>query len=407
VAARHSPPRSGSSSLRATLVSVLVAAAVIAVAAAGIAWSRAGGATADGTATQRSPGSSQSSGAPGSPHSATPTPSPPPLHLLAVTPAAATPVPGTTPIVVTFDAAVTTDVLPTITPSTDGTWSHPTPTTLRFDPTVAFVPDTHVTVTIPSSMHAADGAHLTAGATHAITIGDGSLARLQQLLADLHYLPLTFTPDPTDAAAASAAFAATQSVLAFDPPSGQFAFRFDSTPPALAALWQPGAPNVLTRGAIMAFESAHRLAVDGIAGHDVWTALLADATSGTLDPRPYSWVWTTTGTPETLRVWSDGSIVFSSAANTGIPAAPTPKGSWPVFARYRSQEMKGTNPDGTKYDDPGVPYVNYFHAGDAVHGFQRSSYGTAQSLGCIELPYAAAAQVWNLIDYGTVVTVTS
>jgi lipoprotein-anchoring transpeptidase ErfK/SrfK len=69
--------------------------------------------------------------------------------------------------------------------------------------------------------------------------------------------------------------------------------------------------------------------------------------------------------------------------------------------------MKGTNPDGTKYNDPGVPYINYFNGGDAIHGFERASYGSAQSLGCIELPYDAAAQVWDLIDYGTVVTVSS
>ena len=30
--------------------------------------------------------------------------------------------------------------------------------------------------------------------------------------------------------------------------------------------------------------------------------------------------------------------------------------------------MKGTNPDGSKYDDP-VYYVAYFNGGDAVHHF--------------------------------------
>ena len=34
--------------------------------------------------------------------------------------------------------------------------------------------------------------------------------------------------------------------------------------------------------------------------------------------------------------------------------------------------MKGTNPDGTTYDDPNVPYASYFNGGDALHGFVRA-----------------------------------
>jgi peptidoglycan hydrolase-like protein with peptidoglycan-binding domain len=164
--------------------------------------------------------------------------------------------------------------------------------------------------------------------------------------------------------------------------------------------------TVMTKGAIMAFENAHQLAIDGVAGPAVWDALLRDAVAGAVDPQPYTWAWTTMQRPETLRIWSDGDFVFSSKANTGIAAAPTPKGSWPVFARFRSQTMKGTNPDGSKYVDPGVPFISYFYQGDAIHGFKRASYGSPQSLGCVELPYAAAQTVWSLIDYGTVVTVT-
>jgi len=35
------------------------------------------------------------------------------------------------------------------------------------------------------------------------------------------------------------------------------------------------------------------------------------------------------------------------------------------------------------------------------------SYGSPQSLGCIELPYAAAEQAWGYLTYGTLVTVLS
>lgn len=297
---------------------------------------------------------------------------------------------GAEPIVVTFDAPVSRNAaMPQISPLTGGSWTQPSPTTLQFTPSVAFLPDTTVTVTAGTKQFS-------------YRVADGSLLRAQQLLADLHYLPVTFTPtSPIDNTAP------TQSALAFNPPAGDFAMRYDSTPTELASLWAPGQLTAMTKGAIMAFENVHHLTIDGVAGPAVWSALLQDAVAGALDPQPYSWAWTTTTRPETLHIWSDGNFLFTTKANTGIPAAPTPKGSWPVFSRFRSQTMKGTNPDGTKYNDPGVPFISYFYQGDAIHGFQRASYGSAQSLGCVELPYSAAQTVWNLIDYGTVVTVSS
>ena len=66
--------------------------------------------------------------------------------------------------------------------------------------------------------------------------------------------------------------------------------------------------------------------------------------------------------------------------------------------------MKGTNPDGAKYADP-VYWVAYFHSGEAVHYFLRGSYGSQQSLGCVELPYSEAKEVWPYLTYGTLVTV--
>ena len=105
--------------------------------------------------------------------------------------------------------------------------------------------------------------------------------------------------------------------------------------------------------------------------------------------------------PETLRVWRNGRVVYSTPVNTGIASRPMAAGTFPVYARYLSTTMRGTNPDGTKYNDPGVPYVAYFNGGDAVHGFVRGSYGWPQSLGCVELPYSAAAVVFGYDPIGT------
>jgi hypothetical protein len=78
-----------------------------------------------------------------------------------------------------------------------------------------------------------------------------------------------------------------------------------------------------------------------------------------------------------------------------------------VYLRYTTQTMSGTNPDGSHYSDPGIPWVSYFNGGDALHGFIRYSYGYPQSLGCVEMPFASAKTVWPSTPIGTLVTVLS
>ena len=96
---------------------------------------------------------------------------------------------------------------------------------------------------------------------------------------------------------------------------------------------------------------------------------------------------------------------FSSLANTGISIAPTPVGTFPVYEKLQYQVMSGTNPDGSHYADP-VQWVSYFEGGSAVHYIARGSYGSPQSLGCVELPYTAAQEAYPILPYGTLVTVT-
>jgi lipoprotein-anchoring transpeptidase ErfK/SrfK len=69
--------------------------------------------------------------------------------------------------------------------------------------------------------------------------------------------------------------------------------------------------------------------------------------------------------------------------------------------------MTGTNPDGSHYSDPGIPWVSYFNGGDALHGFVRAHYGFPQSDGCVEMPPANAAVVYPLTPIGTLVTVAN
>lgn len=230
----------------------------------------------------------------------------------------------------------------------------------------------------------------------AFPIAPGFVLCFQQLLAELGYLPLRFTPS-SGVPVAPVEEAMTE--------PGTFSWRLATLPASLTSLWSPGQMNVLTKGAVMAFESQEGLATDGIPGPDVWFHLLEAASANQRDRAPYDYLLVSKSLPEHLTVYSNGSPVFMTLANTGIPQVPTPDGTWPVYLRYRSTTMSRTNPNGTHYSDPGVPWVNYFNGRDALHGFIRASYGFPQSLGCGEMPYAAAATVWPLTPIGTLVAV--
>jgi lipoprotein-anchoring transpeptidase ErfK/SrfK len=67
--------------------------------------------------------------------------------------------------------------------------------------------------------------------------------------------------------------------------------------------------------------------------------------------------------------------------------------------------MRGLYPNGKPYADP-VQYVSFFNGDYAVHSMKRASYGTAQSLGCVELPLNEAKQAYPYLSYGSLVTVT-
>ena len=325
----------------------------------------------------------------------------PPLTVAAASPAAgASGVDGSAPLVVATSApVVTTGALPQITPRVAGNWSA-SGNRLTFTPSDGFVPLTTYTVTVPAGLRSAAGA--TVGTAHSwtFTTAAGSVLRMQQILAGLGYLPLSWTPT-----AGQPAQSPDQSL--YHPPSGQFSWTWSSPPASLVAAWAPGQYTTMTRGAVMAFEADHGMAVDGVAGPQVWNALLlvSSESAPQKNPHGYTYALAQKTSPETLTVWHDGSVISTSGTNTGIPQAPTPDGTWPVYERLRTQIMRGTNPNGTKYADP-VAWVAYFNGGDAIHYIARSYYGSPQSLGCLEVSYATGQHIWPYLNYGTLVTVT-
>jgi len=290
---------------------------------------------------------------------------------------------------------------PRLTPAVAGSWSRPNSHTLVFTPAgTGFPLAATVKLSLPTTVSAND---LEPTDSVQWTVAAGSELRLQQLLAQLGYLPLTWTPAGTPTPQTPEA----QVAAAVDPPAGAFSWGFANAPSELRALWHPGRPSVIIRGAVMSFERGHGLATDGIAGPIVWHALLEAATQGAHRSTPYTYVLVREGSPESLTLYSGGKVVLQTPANTGIPQRPTQLGTFAVFEHISSGVMTGTNPDGTHYHDVGIPWISYFNGGDAIHGYLRGSYGTRQSLGCVELPFAEAGKVWPYTPIGTLVTIAA
>jgi hypothetical protein len=321
---------------------------------------------------------------------------------------------GGDPITVKFSSALSPQTpLPTLSPSVAGSWQV-SGDTATFTPASGYVADTTVTVKVPGGTDGVRAAAASAGtlkktSVTSFTTGSYSTLRLQQLLAQLGYLPLTWTPADPATGTVAASDASAQLAAAYDAPSGTFTFQ-SGYPSTLTSQWSAGTDNVLVEGAVRAFENNVGLTMDGDAGPRVWTALLKAVAKDQVNPSGYSYALATQGSSnESLQVWHDGKRVIDTPANTGIPASPTADGTFPVYLKYTVTQMQGLNPDGTKYDDT-VYWASYFNGGDAVHAFPRYSYGSYQSLGCVELPYngdgpGVAENAFNFLTYGSLVTV--
>jgi hypothetical protein len=324
------------------------------------------------------------------------------------------------PITLTFDEPVAKALgttHPRVSPATAGTWTEPNADTLVFTPRdFGFGPGTTVSVSFDHPVSVVGGSSTASVVTadsesYHFDVTQVSVLRLQQMLAQLHYLPLNFTPargvrSPTTLAGEVATLGS--------PLKGSFSWRWQSTPASLRAQWQPGSPTVMVKGALMAFlATTDSSSYNGYTADDdtvgqladaSWKALVSAAAANQVDPDPYSYVHVTENLPETLNLWENGKTVLTTPANTGIPSRPTALGTYPIYVRYTFNFMTGTNPDGTPYDDP-VYWINYFNGGDAVHGFVRGSYGFPQSLGCVELPIPTAHVAFNHLAIGDLVTV--
>ncbi len=307
-------------------------------------------------------------------------------------------------IVVNFDAPLAKRTKhPTIFPKVPGKWQK-TNTSFVFRPSVAILPNTLETVTVPAGVTSRERGKTVRPSSFEFATRAGSVLRVEQILAELNYLPLHFVASLPKQKRAGIGLAAAAKYF-WTPPRGTFKWNFVPTA-ALAADWSPGAQNVMFQGALTAFEADHNLAMSTTVTTQDWQLLLKASMNpaGYQNPHGYDYALVQEGSPETLTVYHNGQVVLNTPANTGISLTPTTLGTFYVYEKLPYQVMRGVNPNGVPYADP-VQYVSYFDGGEAVHYIYRAEYGFPQSLGCVELPLAAAATAYSYLPYGTLVTV--
>ena len=293
------------------------------------------------------------------------------------------------PIYLTFSKPVS-EVLgghhPTLSPYTPGSWSEPDSHTLVFRPAGFGAPlGAQLTMTIPHRVSVTSGSGSGLEDTSQVrwTVPSGSMLRLQQLLAEQGYLPLMWQPSGHHHVGRTAR---AQVQAAVEPPSGSFHWRYPNTPHQLKALWAPGQANTIVRGAVMKFENVNGMTADGVAGAAVWRRLIADSLAHKRLPKATATCTCTAKYPRPRRSGRAGHTILVSAANTGISGAETALGTYPVFEHIPEGTMSGTNPDGSHYEDPGIKWISYFNGGDALHNFDRASFGIPRASAAWSFP---------------------
>lgn len=283
-------------------------------------------------------------------------------------------------------------------PHVSGTWSNNGNTEV-FKTSASLQPCESYRLTVPKSTREEGHKSLTRRRMVVLKVACPSTYGLQLALARLGYLPVSFKAAP-GAHLSRAAGRRSAAHLVYDPPKGELASDIAGAPPVEAGVF-----DATTKGALMRFQEQHHMEATGEPETETWSKLLVALAHKFRDAEPYTFVTVTESLPETLELHKGNEVVLTTPVNTGVPGAETEQGIFPIFERLTFQIMRGTDPNGTKYAVP-VHWINYFNGGDAVHGYERASYGFPQSNGCVELPVSTSEKVFPMLALGDIVWVT-
>ena len=96
------------------------------------------------------------------------------------------------------------------------------------------------------------------------------------------------------------------------------------------------------------------MTADGVAGPQVWKALIGAVIKHQNNSFGYTFVTVSEASPETESTWHNGKTV-SRASSTPASRRRRRRSAPSPCTSTLSVTMSGTNPDGSHYSDPGVP----------------------------------------------------
>lgn len=103
-----------------------------------------------------------------------------------------------------------------------------------------------------------------------------------------------------------------------------------------------------------------------------------------------------------VTAWVGDVPLLREKVITGSPNSPTVTGTFHIYLKNRIQDLDGIGWDGTPFSEPGVPWVMYFYLDYGFHGTTwRTSFGYADSQGCVVMPNDLARLLWEFAGYGT------
>lgn len=107
-----------------------------------------------------------------------------------------------------------------------------------------------------------------------------------------------------------------------------------------------------------------------------------------------------------LYAWEGGQIIYQTAISSGLKQTPTVRGTFKIYIKLESQDMRGYSRVKGKYFIPHVPYVMYFYSGYGIHGtYWHTNFGRRMSNGCVNAPTEAAKWLYDWAPIGTQVIV--
>lgn len=99
---------------------------------------------------------------------------------------------------------------------------------------------------------------------------------------------------------------------------------------------------------------------------------------------------------QTLAAYEGDRLVYATLVSSGLPQWDTDSGLFRVYMKVKNAKMSGREGKSDYYFLEDVPNAMYFNKDMALHGaYWHDKFGFKHSHGCVNLPPADAAWLWN------------